>query len=142
MGIWSSVDSNWKDGAACRGAVGIDAIFFPPVESDDALQLARKLYCNLCPVSEDCLNSAIINNDSGIRGGMSTAQRRALRRVRTRAKCPVCSSINLVTAGPSEVCIGCGASWRGDRRPDLPARGKSGTTVETVSFGKDTGTCL
>ena len=43
-------------------------------------------------------------------------KRNQLKRVRTRAKCPLCTSTELVYADPHELCLACGVSWIRDVR--------------------------
>lgn len=114
--IWASIKTDWHAEAICGGAA--DHLFFPSEETDTRLNKVRSLFCDLCPVRAKCLNSALINGDSGFWGGTSTVMRLAMKRTRTRAKCPVCSSRSLVPTGDSDtsyqVCVACGASWRSD----------------------------
>jgi hypothetical protein len=116
--IWASLKTDWHADAVCGGAD--DAMFFPSDESEKRLSKVRSLYCDMCPVQPKCLNSALINNDSGFWGGTSTAMRMAMLRTRLRAKCPVCGSKNMIeTYGdrPYQVCLACAASWRSDQHP-------------------------
>lgn len=124
--IWAAIKTDWHSLATCGGAD--DYLFFPKDESPARLERVRKLFCDHCPVREKCLNSALINNDTGFWGGTSTDMRTAMRRTRSRAKCPVCSSRSLVEAGETvfgddgqeiilssyQVCLACGASWRSE----------------------------
>jgi hypothetical protein len=116
--IWASIKTDWHTDAVCSGAA--DFLFFPSDETDSKLDRIRSLYCNLCPVRAKCLNSALINGDSGFWGGTSYAMRQAMLRTRHRAKCPVCQSKSLIEIEPAEedhfyqVCLACAASWRSD----------------------------
>lgn len=126
--IWTANKTHWQDSAACNTAPDPN-IFTPTVETPDGLMKIRRDYCNVCPVLDACLNSAIIRNDYGYWGGTTTAARRAIRKVRSRSKCPVCASVNLVrvphegTVGSEtvwyEACLNCAASWRGEDRPTV-----------------------
>ena len=123
--IWASTKTDWHVLAAC-GGVDADYLFFPKVETDSLLNKVRSQFCDHCPVRPKCLNSALINGDSGFWGGTSTDMRAALKRTRHRAKCPACKSRSLIETGddvlgddgmmifvPSyQVCLSCGASWR------------------------------
>lgn len=64
----------WQNGAACAG---VDpALFFPDdgVSSQDAMQV-----CRTCCVRQECLQSAISNDEPfGIWGGLTMSQRRGL----------------------------------------------------------------
>jgi len=113
--IWASVKTDWHEKARCKGADR--SLFYPPDETEERLKAVRSLLCDLCPVRAKCLNSALINNDSGFWGGTSTDMRLAMKRTRHRAKCPACGSKSLVATKeetPYQVCIACGASWRSD----------------------------
>jgi WhiB family redox-sensing transcriptional regulator len=121
--IWASIKTDWHADAVCGGAA--DYLFFPPDETLTKLAQVRSLFCDHCPVREKCLNSALINGDSGFWGGTSTDMRAALRRTRYRAKCPICKSRSLIEVGdlnagddetPSsyQVCLACAASWRSE----------------------------
>jgi len=116
--IWASIKTDWHYEAVCAGAD--DYLFFPKDESEARLDIVRDKFCDHCPVRAKCLNSALINNDSGFWGGTSTSERTALKKARHRATCPVCRSAGLVTVAdedtayrePYQVCLSCGASWR------------------------------
>jgi Zn ribbon nucleic-acid-binding protein len=116
--IWASIKTDWHADAICGGAA--DYLFFPSEETEARLIRVRSLFCDLCPVRAKCLNSALINGDSGFWGGTSTSMRNAMLRTRHRAKCPACKSPNLIDTWddpPYQVCIACAASWRSDLRP-------------------------
>jgi WhiB family redox-sensing transcriptional regulator len=77
-------EEEWRHDAACANE-GTD-LFFPVGESGSALVQAEqaKLICRRCPVRDDCLQFALTNReDFGVWGGLSEAERRALKR-RTR----------------------------------------------------------
>lgn len=130
--LWASIKVDWHAQGACSGTYAEG--FFPTVESDVALEAVRQKFCDHCPVRGKCLNSALINGDMGFWGGTSTDQRNSLKRRRTRAKCPVCLGIHLMkipptdvfdkdgkvthTDPPYEVCLACGASWKGELQPE------------------------
>lgn len=118
-----SLRINWQDRALCVTTHADPDAFSPAVETDLGLSKVNSKWCDHCPVKAQCLNSALFDNDSGYRGGTHTAQRKALRRTRSRAKCPLCTSSNLVDTAEHEVCISCGASWKTDQRPE-PKREK------------------
>lgn len=106
-------DVAWQDEAACNGS-GLD--FVPNTESAAGLRMAQSLYCNGCPVRTDCLAWAMLHRSSGYWGGTTTYQRQQLMRVRTRAKCPLCQSQDLVWTGEHELCLACATSWVRDVR--------------------------
>ena len=125
--IWASIKTDWHAEAVCAGAN--DYLFFPKIETEQSLTLVRDSFCDFCPVRAKCLNSALINGDTGYWGGTSTAERMALKKARRRATCPLCSSKALIlvdqaqdgSAGAEsfQVCISCAASWRSKSRLHL-----------------------
>lgn len=107
-GMWQS----WEKLARCADAD--PAAFFPHAETEYNLEFVKEAFCNLCPVQPQCLSRALVNGDTGFYGGTSTAQRRAMTRVRTRAKCPVCANTAVLVAAPYQICTCCGTSWKAD----------------------------
>lgn len=70
----------WNLRAACLGAP--EAIFFPTVGENDAYDISRPI-CQACPVRPDCLDWALATNQRfGMLGGLTPAERRAVRRDR------------------------------------------------------------
>src|ERR1700742_3876854 len=72
---------DWRHTAVCRDED--PELFFPVGNSGPALaQIAdAKLVCNRCPVTTECLSWALnTGQDSGVWGGMSEDERRALKR--------------------------------------------------------------
>ena len=115
--IWASIKTDWHGQARCKDDDGY--AFFPKNEDDLKLERVKILFCNNCPVRAKCLNSALINGDTGFWGGTSTEMRSAMKRTRYRAKCPVCKSKSVLdVAGDDDglssyqVCLACAASWR------------------------------
>jgi len=75
--IWEP-EHEWRDDSACAGAD--DALFFPPAE-DESLAMPAKKICAGCPVQQQCLQYALATNQTeGVWGGMSSGDRRRLRR--------------------------------------------------------------
>jgi len=77
----------WRLRASCR-SVDPD-LFFPVGSTGLALEQIgdAKAVCALCPVNEPCLEYALATNqDSGVWGGTSEEERRALRRQWLRAR--------------------------------------------------------
>jgi WhiB family redox-sensing transcriptional regulator len=115
----------WQDDAPCATT---DFDFIPDTETDAGLAEAQQ-WCRTCPVRTQCLEWAMLHRAEGYWGGTSTYQRDQLRRVRTRAKCPICQATELVYTDPHELCLCCGASWIRDVREEpiaatpLPAAG-------------------
>lgn len=74
-------DSTWRDRAASREAA-LD-LFFPEQGHPDALAMAAaaKAVCATCPVVLACRDWAVAQpTEVGIWGGLTEAERRALRR--------------------------------------------------------------
>ena len=70
----------WQKDAACRGLS--PALFFTESHHVDQAVLARAV-CATCPVQEECLDYALVNNERfGTWGGRSVKERIALRRER------------------------------------------------------------
>ena len=68
---------SWEVHAACKGAP--ITLFFPEI---GASTRPAKKYCAVCPVRQVCLDTAMalpVNEDHGVRGGMSARARRELR---------------------------------------------------------------
>ena len=77
---------DWRHTAVCRDED--PELFFPVGNSGPALaQIAdAKLVCNRCSVTTECLSWALnTGQDSGVWGGMSEDERRALKRRRSTA---------------------------------------------------------
>ena len=69
----------WFTYAACAG-LPLD-LFFPERGASGWHTLRTKAVCATCPVTAECLQMALDNNERhGIWGGMSVRQRRMLRR--------------------------------------------------------------
>lgn len=78
---------DWRHHAACRGED--PELFFPIGTSGPALQQIEdaKAVCERCPVIDTCLRWALEHGmDSGVWGGLSEEERRALRRRNARAR--------------------------------------------------------
>ena len=76
-----SADYTWRDQAMCRDTD--PELFFPIGTTGQALlQIAKaKSVCCQCPVTVECLESALeTNQDTGIWGGNSEDERRQMRR--------------------------------------------------------------
>jgi len=81
------ITMDWRDKAAC---LTVDPeLFFPVGNTGPALDQIDKAkqVCAQCPVVENCLQYAIESNqDSGVWGGLSEDERRALKRRAARAR--------------------------------------------------------
>lgn len=112
--FFSADDVAWQNDAPCATA---PFDFIPDTETDDGLQAAQE-WCQTCDVRTRCLAWAMLHRAEGYWAGTTTYQRDQLRRVRTRAKCPICASVDLVYTDPHELCLACGASWIRDVREE------------------------
>src|SRR5690606_7322155 len=78
---------DWRDKAAC---LTVDPeLFFPVGNTGPAVDQIEKAktVCGRCTVSEQCLQYALeTNQDSGVWGGLSEDERRALKRRAARAR--------------------------------------------------------
>lgn len=71
-------DYQWADSALCA-QVGGD-LWYP---EEGCLGNDAKSVCKVCPVSAECLEFALINNEKfGIWGGVSPSKRKLMRRAR------------------------------------------------------------
>lgn len=65
--------SSWLSRASCAGH---DAeVWFSRIPS---YQSRARFVCSICPVKVPCIDAAITNGDSGIRGGLTRPERRQL----------------------------------------------------------------
>jgi hypothetical protein len=112
--FFSADDVAWQDNAPCATA---PFDFIPDTETDEGLTEAQT-WCQTCDVRTRCLAWAMLNRAEGYWGGTTTYQRDQLRRVRTRAKCPICQATDLVYTDPHELCLACGMSWIRDVREE------------------------
>ncbi|MBN3933234.1 WhiB family transcriptional regulator [Streptomyces verrucosisporus] len=77
-------DQAWQEEAACAAAVEVvkdPDLFFPGKrESEQRIRIAKGI-CSSCAVGEKCLEAALECGDTtGIRGGLTEEERRAIRR--------------------------------------------------------------
>lgn len=79
----------WRHQAACAGTP--TAIFYPRVQKGRGTHHATLAHhtaltiCRQCPVTNECLNEALNNNDEhGIWGATTPQDRQALQRIRQR----------------------------------------------------------
>ncbi|MFF8960805.1 WhiB family transcriptional regulator [Streptomyces sp. NPDC014894] len=81
------VNTNWRAGAACKGED--PELFFPIGSTGTALSQTEqaKAVCNRCLVMERCLQWALESGeDSGVWGGLSEDERRAMKRRAARRR--------------------------------------------------------
>ena len=72
---------DWRENSACRDTD--PDLFFPVGTTGPAIEQIEnaKAVCRVCDVQQTCLEYALVTNqDSGIWGGTSEEERRALRR--------------------------------------------------------------
>jgi len=84
---WSTTLMDWRDKAACLTAD--PELFFPIGNTGPAVEQIEKAkaVCATCPVTEMCLQYALdTSQDSGVWGGLSEDERRALKRRAARAR--------------------------------------------------------
>jgi WhiB family redox-sensing transcriptional regulator len=73
------VTETWKDDAICNQTD--PEAFFPDRGHGDVKQLRR--VCGNCPVTQECLEYALVNDERiGFWGGTTPMERRKLRRLR------------------------------------------------------------
>jgi WhiB family redox-sensing transcriptional regulator len=80
-------DDSWRDHARCRDTD--PELFFPVGTTGNALLAIdyAKRVCAQCAVTQECLDFALeTNQDSGVWGGHSEEERRAIRRQRAAAQ--------------------------------------------------------
>ncbi len=80
-------DDTWRDHALCRDTD--PELFFPVGTTGIAVTAIdhAKRVCEQCTVTQECLDFALdTNQDSGIWGGLSEEERRAIRRQRAAAQ--------------------------------------------------------
>jgi WhiB family redox-sensing transcriptional regulator len=79
----AAAEETWRDHALCRDTD--PELFFPVGTTGHALTSIEyaKQVCDECAVTRECLDFALeTNQDSGIWGGLSEEERRAIRRRR------------------------------------------------------------
>ncbi len=111
---------DWYDRARCAGT---EDNRFVPDSANSERKLCAELderYCRLCPVRVNCLASALRNNDVGIFAGTTTDDRKKIKRVRNRSKCPQCRHGEMISLGVHDICTACGTSWKTERRTEKP----------------------
>ena len=83
----ATADDTWRDHALCRDTD--PDLFFPVGTTGQAIVAIdhAKRVCGECSVTQECLDFALeTNQDSGIWGGLSEEERRAIRRQRAAAQ--------------------------------------------------------
>ena len=83
----TTIITDWRDLADCRDSE--PTLFFPVGTTGPAIDQieAAIAICMTCPVQESCLQYALeTGQDSGVWGGLSEDERRALKRRAARAR--------------------------------------------------------
>lgn len=107
--IPADADVTWMKRAICNGEA--PQVFFPAYDAPSSTASAKAI-CKNCPVAGECLDWALKYDEDGVWGGTSEADRRALKRRKSRPVCIVCESEDILVIESNEVCMGCGVSWR------------------------------
>jgi WhiB family redox-sensing transcriptional regulator len=82
------VPEPWREHAACRG---MSPNLFHPSRGQNTDTEAAKAICATCPVTDECLDYALVNCEMiGVWGGTSERERRAIRRKGRPVVCVVC----------------------------------------------------
>lgn len=102
-------DVKWMSKGLCRYAD--PRLFFPAYDAPSSTA-EPKAICARCPVQGECLEWAINHDEEGVWGGTSEADRRALKRRKSRPNCLVCDSEDIFVSEGMEICLSCGISWR------------------------------
>lgn len=110
---------DWRDDAACRGKAKRNFDPWDPPGTMYRVPREARTICDSCRVQVECLADALRHNDDGVRGNTTVRQRKALQRPRLRLSCPVCRAglpePTLIDDQLTQVCSGCGLSWRTKR---------------------------
>lgn len=83
----------------------------PDIFYEDGNESTAKAFCYQCSVIDKCREFAIANDEAGVWGGTSEADRRAARRGGPRASCPACNAQALFQGNDVQICLSCGLSW-------------------------------
>ena len=87
-------NEHWRNDAACRGYP--TTWWYPQRGNRIATTKQAHEICTRCPVTEQCLQSAIIRFEEGIWGGVNIRERRSIRnqkQLRKRLVCQHCRQI-------------------------------------------------
>lgn len=108
---FAASEVRWQDSALCNGEPL--ETFVPDKETEEGLATARQT-CDLCSVRVNCVRYALTYGLRGYWGGTDTAERKRLRAKKDRAKCPSCTSRNVIRleGTPEALCLACGMSWQ------------------------------
>ena len=109
VAIPANADVTWMEQGVCRK---YDPDLWHPKFDAPSSTAAAKAICKLCPVQSECLDWALKYDENGVWGGTSEADRRTLQRRKSHTACIVCDGEDILITEGTEVCLGCGASWR------------------------------
>lgn len=106
--MWQTAVPRWMLRGLCRGA---DPQIF---DGDPLYEETARAICRRCEVRAECLQYGLDNVSSviGIWGGLNDAERRAGQRGGSRRTCPGCRGDRMFSDGYSEICVGCGLTWK------------------------------
>lgn len=78
----------WRQEAACKDAYRTNPLIRLHFSEDDDGPGTRaiKSYCAQCPVTTECLDAGISNNEIGVWGGLSTRERRRIKSLSQRVR--------------------------------------------------------
>lgn len=108
-GIGADEDISWMKNALCPNYD--PDLWHPPYDAPSSTAYPKSI-CRRCPVMGECLDWALNHGENGVWGGTSEADRRALKRRKSRPTCVICESEDILDTEGNEICLGCGASWR------------------------------
>lgn len=95
---------HWMRRGFCRGAN-------PDIFQDEGDAETALGYCDRCMVRAECLEWALNHDETGVWGGTTESERRAVKRGGKRATCPGCGASQMFDEGRTTICILCGISW-------------------------------
>ncbi len=103
------MNHSWMEQAACAGE-NVNT-FFPDMPNSRAL--AAKAICKTCPVVDQCLQHALVNNEQGVWGNKTENERKKLRRKlgiekpRYRPECGTTAAYAAHSKAGEEPCASC-----------------------------------
>lgn len=86
----------------------------PDIFYEEGNEETAKAFCRQCPVINTCRDWAMKNDEEGVWGGTSSADRRAILRGGRRISCPACNAASIIKDVQSgvQICLTCGQTWR------------------------------
>lgn len=111
----TTANTQWRKKAAC---LTVDPEKFFSRDSGDRVSARRtahettaKEICRRCPVSGNCLDTALRRNEIGVWGGTTAEERVKIRRSGYRASCARCRGNRIAKDSETQICLHCGLSW-------------------------------